>query len=224
MSVSVKTFVALWVALIAAGCALALVARGAGPLPGDLLLTRLLQGASFGGVADFALMRAGDVVWFLPPLAVLIALIGRRWRAACFIFLAVCTGVLVPDAIKLLVARPRPAQDLVWVLGPQDNYGFPSGTAFLTVVLLGTVGYLIWQAHPRRPVAVLASGISLPVILLSGLSRVYVGEHWATDVVGGWLLGSAWLLVLVEAHRRWLSGRASDSGADLTRKRTPGRR
>jgi len=83
---------------------------------------------------DFLPMRAGDLIWFLPPLAVLVALVGRWWLAALFLFLAGATGVLIPDAIKLLVARP--AADLVRVLGLQEIYGFPSGTAFLSVVLL----------------------------------------------------------------------------------------
>jgi membrane-associated phospholipid phosphatase len=201
-----KTSVAVWIALVAAGSALAFVARGTGPLPGDLLLTRSLQGASFGGLADSLLIRAGEVVWFLPPLAVLVAIIGRWWWVAFFISLASATGVLIPDAIKLLVARPRPAEDLVWVLGPQENYGFPSGTAFLSVVLLGAICYLLWRARPRRPVAAVTLGISLLLILSSGLSRVYVGEHWATDVLGGWLLGGAWLMVLVVVHRWWTNG------------------
>jgi membrane-associated phospholipid phosphatase len=51
-------------------------------------------------------------------------------------------------------------------------------------------------------------GISPLMVLLIGLSRVYVGGHWATDVVGGWLSGGAWLLVLVAAHRWWVFRRA----------------
>lgn len=145
-----KTSVALWIALVTAGSALAFIARGAGPLPGDLLLTHSLQGASFGHLIDSLLIRAGEVVWFLPPLAILVAITGRWWRAAFFISLASVTGLLIPDTIKLLVARPRPKEDLVRVLGPQENYGFPSSTAFLSVVLLGTICYLLWRARPRR--------------------------------------------------------------------------
>lgn len=216
-----RRFVAIWVALVVAGSLLVLAARGAGPLPGDLLSTRLLQRSSSSGVVNLLLTRAGDAVWFLPPLTILIALVGKRWLAAFFALLAASTGVLIPDAIKLLMARPRPATDLVWVLSPQENYGFPSGTAFLSVVFLGTVGYLIWREYPRPHVAVVTFGISLLLILSSGLSRVYVGEHWATDVLGGWCFGGAWLIILVTAHRWWLSRRTRESKAGDPTARTP---
>ncbi len=201
-----RSVISVWVALAVAGSLLAFAAGGAGPLPGDLALTRSLQELPPDSALGSLLTYAGDDVWFLPVAALAVALLMRRWLAAFFILLAGCTGVLIPDAIKLLVARPRPAADLVWVLDPQQNYGFPSGTAFLSVVLLGMVGYLVWR--PRRYYGIVTLGV-LPLLVLSiGLSRVYVGEHWATDVLGAWLFGGAWLLVLVAAHRWWVSRRA----------------
>jgi undecaprenyl-diphosphatase len=200
--------VVIWTVLVMAGSALAFAARGSGPLPGDLLLTRLLQRSFSGGFADFLLMRAGDVIWFLPLLAIMVALLARRWLAAFSIFVAGCTGVLVGSAIKFLVARPRPSAHLVQVYDVPEGYGFPSSTALLSVVLLGMVGYLVWQARPRRSVVVATFGVVPTLTFLIGISRVYVGEHWATDVLGGWLFGGAWLLVLVAAHRRWVFGRA----------------
>ena len=204
-----RATIAIWAALVVAGSLLAFAARGAGPLPGDVAFTRLLQQPGFDGFVGLLLVRAGDVIWFLPPLVILIALLARRWSAALFVFVASCTGVLVGVAIKFVVARPRPSARLVQVYDIPEGYSFPSSTAFLCVVLLGTVGYLVWQARPqrspRRSVVVLTLGIPLMLTLSIGLSRVYVGEHWATDVLGGWLLGGAWLLVLVAAHRWWLS-------------------
>jgi undecaprenyl-diphosphatase len=180
-----RSFVALWIALLFAGSILAFVTREAGPLPGDLVLTRWLQ------------------EW-LPPDG-LIALLGRRWFDALFVLVAAVTGLLLGDALKLLVARARPSVELVRVYEPSGGYGFPSTTALLSVVLLGTVCYLVGQERSRGPLVAVMVCVSLLLALAIGISRIDVGEHWATDILGGWLFGSAWLLVLISIHRRWSS-------------------
>lgn len=222
--VRVRSLVAVSVALVASGSGLAFAARGAGPLPGDLALSRSIQQPVPYGFVDLMLAHASDLVWLLSPVAVMVALVGRRWSAAFFVSLAGSTGMLVGEAIKPLAARPRPTADLVRVQETPESYGFPSSTAFFAVVFLGMVGYLVWRAQPRRPAAIATFGVLLVLLLTSGLSRVYVGAHWATDVLGGWLLGGAWLILLVAAHR-WWSRRATDSKAgDPTRRRRPARR
>ena len=216
--------VAVWVALLAPGSALALAARGAGPLPGDLALSRFIQEPAPYGLPGFLFAHASDLVWLLTPVAVLAALVGKRWSAAVFISLAGSTGMFVGEALKPLAARPRPTADLVRVQETPESYAFPSSTAFFAVVFLGMVGYLVWRGQPRHSVAIVTFGILLVFLFSSGLSRVYVGAHWATDVVGGWLLGGAWLVLLVAAHR-WWSRRAMDQeSGDATRRRRPARR
>ncbi len=200
---AVRRWVVVWVALVAAGTLLAFAASGAGPLPGDLALTRLLQGLPPDGPAGLLLSYVGDAVWFLPMVALAFALLWRRWTDALFILLAGVTGLLVGDALKLLAARPRPPIELAREV--PEGYGFPSTTALLSVVLLGAVCYLVRRAP--RPVFAAALAASFPTVLAVGLSRVYVGEHWATDVLGGWLFGAAWLLVLTAAYHSWLSRR-----------------
>ena len=185
-------------------------------------MSRLIQQPPPGGLLGSSLVRASDVVWLLSPLAVLVALVGRRWLAAHFILLASSTGILVGVVIKQLVARPRPTADLVRVYDTPESYAFPSTTAFFAAVFLGMIGYLIWQAQPRRPDAIVTFGIMLLLLLSSGLSRVYVGAHWATDILGGWLLGGAWLFVLIALHRWWLS--SGTKAGDTTRRRRRARR
>jgi undecaprenyl-diphosphatase len=202
---AVRWWVVIWVVFVVSGALLTFAANGAGPLPGDLALTRLLQGLPPDGPAGLLLSYVGDAVWFLAVLALAVALLWRRWADALFILLASLTGMLVGDALKLLAARPRPPVELARVYEPSDGYGFPSGTVLFAVVLLGAVCYLVRSAPRPAYVAVLAASSSLVVVV--GFSRVYVGEHWATDVVGGWLIGSAWLILLVAVHRRWFTGR-----------------
>jgi undecaprenyl-diphosphatase len=151
------------------------------------------------------LTYTGRLVWFLPAAFFAVALLRRRWFAALFVLVAAVTGLLLGDALKLLVSRARPSVELVLVNEPSDGYGFPSTTALLAVVLLGAVCYLIWLERPRRSLLAALLCASLLSVLASGISRVRAGEHWATDVLGGWLFGSAWLLVLIFIHRRWFS-------------------
>jgi membrane-associated phospholipid phosphatase len=203
---SKRSVVALWIALLFAGSILAFVTREAGPLPGDLALTRWLQEwLPPDGLIESSLAYVGRLVWLLPIGFLALALLGRRWFDALFVLVAAVTGLLLGDALKLLVARARPSVELVRVYEPSGGYGFPSTTALLSVVLLGAVCYLVWREGPRRPLLAALLCVSLLSVLASGISRVRAGEHWATDVLGGWLFGSAWLLVLIFIHRRWFS-------------------
>ncbi len=199
---------AVWIALAGGGSLLAFVARGAGPLPGDVLVARSLQGLPPpGGVAGALLANADSAVWVFVVVALATLLLGRKWASALFVLLASLTGVVLSVVLKLIVARPRPAAEWVRVSDASETYSFPSTTAFLSVVLLGAIAYLIWRAQPPRPVLITALGASSVAILALGLARVYAGEHWATDIVGGWLFGAAWLLGLVRLGRGHLRGR-----------------
>jgi membrane-associated phospholipid phosphatase len=205
-TVTGRSVVALWVTLVFAGSILALMARGAGPLVGDLTLTRWLQESlPPEGLMGSLLTYTGRLVWVLPIAFLAVALLRQRWLAALFVLVAAVTGLLLGDALKLLVTRSRPSAELVQVYEPSEGHGFPSTTALLAVVLLGAVCYLVWLQRPRRPVLAALLCAFLLSVLASGISRVRAGEHWATDVLGGWLFGSAWLLILIVIHRQWFS-------------------
>ncbi len=202
-----RSLASLWVTLTALGSLLALAARGAGPLPGDLALTRWLQySLPPDDLAGSLLAYTGGIMWFLPVAFLALSLLRRRWLTALFVIAAGVTGLLVGSALKLLVARARPSAELVRVYDLSKDYGFPSTTALLSVVLLGMVCYLAGWERSWSPFVVVVLGVSLTLVLAIGISRIYLGEHWATDVVGGWLFGGAWLLILIAFHRWWTSG------------------
>ena len=146
---------------MALGLALALAARRAGPLPGDLVLSRLIQQPPPDSLVGFSLVHASDVMWFLSPLAILVILVGRRWLVALFLLLGSFMGMLVGVVNKHLVARPRPPADLERVYDTSESYAFPSTSAFFAAMFLGMIGYLIWQAQSRRRTAVVIFGFFL---------------------------------------------------------------
>ena len=121
---SKRSILALWIALLLVGSILALMSRGAGPLPGDLALTRWLQEwLPPDGLIESSLAYAGRLVWLLPMGLLAVALLGRRWFDALFVPVAAVSGLLLGDALKLLVARARPSVELVRVYEPSGGYG-----------------------------------------------------------------------------------------------------
>ena len=108
---------------------------------------------------------------------------------------------------KAMIARARPP--LVDAVPPyEDSFSFPSGHTLNSTVVAGMLAYLVvWLSRTLwvRLLAVLGAVLwAVPM----GLSRVFLGHHWLTDVLVGWTLGLAWVLVVIGIHRVWLLARA----------------
>jgi undecaprenyl-diphosphatase len=125
---------------------------------------------------------------------------GARWLAALPLF-AVASGALLSYGIKLLVARPTTWFPLWGRLTTTDD-SFPSGHAVQTMVFYGLVATLALQWPPLARWRWLVVGATVALVALIGYTRVYLGNHWPTDVVGGWLLGWVWLGVLGALRRK----------------------
>ena len=170
----------------------------------DLTITRAMQ-TNHGAVADH-LMRGVSWIGF-PPQVVMIAAIvlltlfasGLRWEAIGGAF-ATCN--FIPGTlIKIIVMRPRPNADLVHVVSHISTAGFPSGHV-LEITSFG--GYLTFLAYtllkPSWYRTAITSFLGL-WILLMGPSRIYLGHHWFSDVMGAYLLGSLWLALTIKFYR-----------------------
>lgn len=135
----------------------------------------------------------GTTVVTLMTLAVLGYLImdGKR-AAALLVLVAVAGGAGLSSLLKLGFDRPRP--DLVAHLVEVQTLSFPSGHAMVSAVIYLTLGALLAQvqAHTRLKAYILAVAVILT--LLIGISRVYLGVHWPTDVLAGWSAGAAWAI------------------------------
>ena len=120
---------------------------------------------------------------------------GKR-GAAFLVVVAVVGGMLLSTGLKLGFERPRP--DLVPHGARVYTASFPSGHAMLSAVTYLTLGALLARVQERRRVKAFFIGLAVVLTLLVGVSRVYLGVHWPSDVLAGWCVGAAWaVLVLV---------------------------
>ena len=121
--------------------------------------------------------------------------IGYLWlqglpRVALFVLSAIVGGLLLSLALKNGFDRPRP--DLVAHGSMIYTSSFPSGHSMLSAVVYLTGGALLAVAHAARRVRIYLIGCSVLATLLVGVSRVYLGVHWPSDVLAGWAAGAAW--------------------------------
>lgn len=118
---------------------------------------------------------------------------GRR-RAAIVLAATSSSAALVGDGLKLVTQRARPLQAFALIKTP-SSFSFPSGHALGSFVFFGLVGLLVARALRNARWRGLALVGALVAILLVGVSRIYLGVHWMTDVLGSWALGLAWVAV-----------------------------
>lgn len=119
--------------------------------------------------------------------------LARKLRTATFVVVATVSGALASSLLKYLFSRPRPD------LFPHGDYvvsaSFPSGHAMISALVYLTLGALLARIVPRRRLKLYVMMVALILTLLIGMSRVYLGVHWPTDVLAGWAAGAGWALV-----------------------------
>jgi membrane-associated phospholipid phosphatase len=158
---------------------------------------------SFASPIMDSLMIGASAVGTVPSLLALaavtavVALARRRPGLAALVAVAAVGVVLINEALKRLVARPRPKLD--WALVYPD-FSFPSGHTMDSIVVLVAVAFVAWALFGRR-VGIIATCVAIGLALLIGFSRIYLGAHYLTDVLGGYLAGAIWLIVVVWAFR-----------------------
>ena len=140
----------------------------------------------------------------MPVIAVLVAgglaLLWRRWTPVILMLIGGAGSLALTVLGKDLVGRARPPLALA-VPPYESSPSFPSGHTLNATVVLGIAAYLLilrWRSRPARVATLLGLGL---FVLAMGLSRVYLGHHWLTDVVAGWLLGLGWVVTVVTGHR-----------------------
>ncbi|PWJ78432.1 undecaprenyl-diphosphatase [Pseudaminobacter salicylatoxidans] len=154
---------------------------------------------SLGGVAVLTLITI-VVIGYL--------LVVRQARTALFVFVAIAGGQVLGSLLKLGIDRPRP--DIVPHLVQVQTLSFPSGHAMMSAVIYLTLGALLAQTLHDRATRIYVLAVAVLATLIVGLSRLYLGVHWPSDVAAGWCIGAAWAM-LCWLVARWLRRRAAIS-------------
>lgn len=153
-------------------------------------------------VAIFVTEIGSTVSMTIIAIATIIFLLVKHRRGDAVLVAVVAAGAgLLVTAGKATVGRERPPVE--YRLVTETNESFPSGHALASAAILGVMLVVLLPFVKSTAVrAALVVGAGLFVLAI-GLSRVYLGVHWATDVIGGWVIGFAWLVLCLTVRRVW---------------------
>ena len=154
-----------------------------------LLALRSVQSPALDRAAWFASALGAE--WLAVLMVVLLGVLSwqRRWGAAVGLLLTVVGAQLLNDVLKDWFQRTRPAP--VDSLIPAQAFSFPSGHAMVAAAFYLYIGYLAWRLLPGRW-RIICAALLVLVAFLIGLSRLYLGVHYLTDVIAGYIAGIAW--------------------------------
>jgi membrane-associated phospholipid phosphatase len=181
------------------------------PTPWDIGVTHEIQEiplVPFGQVLVWV-STPGFSPWnFLIPAVVILFMLFQRWITEAWFIAFATAGGLLAELVKVVIDRPRPTPEFATIYAPLSSYSFPSGHVTGYTMLYGFIFYLAYTLLPRRSVArwiiLVVCGL---LVALVGVSRVYMGQHWASDAMAGYALGFAYLLLLIEVYRLVLKRR-----------------
>jgi undecaprenyl-diphosphatase len=180
---------------------LAVLAKTAAYFTFDVTITQELQKFKPGWFGD--VMYALSWIGFAPQVDVIslagilfLFVSGLKWETVVTFVSVVGISILGP-VIKLLVNRPRPDADLVNVIAQLSDPSFPSGHVLFFTTFYGLLFFLAYTLIKHTWWRTLLLVIFGGIVALIGVSRIYEGQHWASDVIASYLLGSVWLTLTV---------------------------
>ena len=167
------------------------------------LLTRIMLGFTF----------IGSIRIFIPTLllaVIVFLLIGekeggirrtRKRKTTALFALGVGGAIVLNETLKTYFHRARPK--VPWAIGDEHTFSFPSGHSLFSCVLYGLIAYLLLARHTPLLQRALGAALAVAMPLAIGLSRIYLGMHFPTDVLAGYITGICWLVTTILIDRRW---------------------
>ncbi len=173
------------------------------PIPGDaganVALHRHATPALDAVMNAITALGATPVLTVIVLVAAVALLWRRRVREAAFLLIVGVGSAALTDLLKRAFARPRPA--LPWAL-TLDSYSYPSGHALGSLACYVALAVVVWRVWGRRWGAVAVGGAAL-LVLAIGFSRVYLGVHYVSDVIGGYAAATCWVSGAATATAGW---------------------
>jgi undecaprenyl-diphosphatase len=183
--------------------ALSLFVHSAPLLSLDHRITREIQkwhGAVLDRIVHWITLLGNPIPYLLVGALAATLLLLRGESMEAFLCLTTLLSLPLNYMVKEIVGRPRPESPIAKILVPVIGKSFPSGHAMTTVVLYGFLAFLAWIHLARSGARVPVTLILATLPFLIGLTRIYLGVHWFSDVVGGWTAGVLVLLLLAHIH------------------------
>ncbi len=198
-------FQAYLVGAVIAFIILAVLAKTVAYFTFDVTVTNAVQTfhAAWFATLMYALTWIGFAPqsWIISTLLLLLLLVsGLKWETVVSFF-SLVGGSLLGLGIKLVVERPRPSANVVNVITQLKDYSFPSGHVLYFTFFFGFLLFLSYTLLKHSWWRTLLLIILGSMVALIGLSRIYVGQHWVSDVAAAYLLGSVWLSLTIFVYR-----------------------
>lgn len=155
------------------------VKNARGPLDGLMFAF-----TTIGGFWPMTVLTFGVLAWLIH---------GRRMRAVRYLVVSAGGSLLLNVLLKAGFHRTRPKSPWPYVLPTPSSFAFPSGHTMGSAGVVASLAVLLWLSTKRRSIRLAGAALAVTVALGVGISRIYFGAHYPSDVLGGWLIAIAWV-------------------------------
>ena len=141
--------------------------------------------------------------WFLLIVSFCLVFIFKNKKYCLLSFLNLVVIVFLNQILKYIFSRPRPFE---WMITEESGYSFPSGHAMVSTAFYGMLIFLIWRLEINKKFKIMWTIILSLLIILIGISRIYLGVHYTSDIIGGFTLSLSYLLItthLINYYLKW---------------------
>ncbi len=152
-----------------------------------------------GAMRDITALGSASVLTLITAAAAIYLFLIKRPATALFVIASIASGQMLSSLLKAGIDRPRP--ELVTHLAQETSLSFPSGHAMISALVFLTLGALVSRVVHGRTTKIYVLSLAVVITLLVGVSRIYLGVHWPSDVLAGWCAGFAWAMLW------WLAAR-----------------